>query len=116
MKNLDLDKITPNELRLTALNWWNDLMYDKRFELYEEYKSKIFTPATTWRELTGREIQTIWAVKSSEDEQRKPDESVEDEILIKQMVKDMNFEARHFFGIGARWGIELEKNRNKDKK
>jgi hypothetical protein len=49
------------ELREAALKWWNTTLSPQQKKSYFEGYSK-YTPAKNESELTGREIQNIWAV------------------------------------------------------
>lgn len=52
-----------NSLRSQALYWWNNLSNIVKHELFVGYNQ--FTPAKNYTELTGREIQNIWAVQTN---------------------------------------------------
>jgi hypothetical protein len=49
------------KLRQDALKWWNELESPVKLEYWREYSQ--FSPSHSPDELTGREIQNIWAVK-----------------------------------------------------
>ncbi len=49
--------------RQIALDWWNSLAIPIQHELFVGYKQ--FTPAKDHTQLTGREIQNIWAVQTN---------------------------------------------------
>ncbi len=63
--------------RRQAISWWNNLPdslnngKDKQ-SYYDTYKAYVYTVATKYSELTGREIQNIWAVESELDRTVKP--------------------------------------------
>lgn len=63
--------------RRQAISWWNNLPdslnngKDKQ-SYYDTYKANVYTVATKYSELTGREIQNIWAVESELDRTVKP--------------------------------------------
>lgn len=65
--------------RRQAIAWWNNLPdslnngKDKQ-SYYDTYKANVYTVATKHSELTGREIQNIWAVESELDKTIKPNQ------------------------------------------
>jgi len=69
LKEHSKEEPTENYRRI-ALDWWETLPFDSlntiisKRHYFEEYKSKVFTPALNYTQLTGREIQNIWAVKT----------------------------------------------------
>ena len=54
------NKTTNLSLREQALLWWDNLPETERAEYFNGYTK--FTPADNHSQLTGREIQNIWAV------------------------------------------------------
>ena len=46
--------------RQEAMMWWNNLDVLSKEVLFTKYKSENWTPAGTWMQLTGREIQKIY--------------------------------------------------------
>lgn len=72
-------------LREQAIEWWKalDVIDKKRYFL--EYDK--FTPAESFSELTGREIQNIWAVQTNPPAPPTSREGVENE-LPKQSVEE----------------------------
>ena len=50
-------------LQSQALQWWNSLAIPIQHELFMGYKQ--FTSAQSHDQLTGAEIQNIWAVQTS---------------------------------------------------
>jgi len=69
LKEHSKEEPTENYRRI-ALDWWETLPFDSsntiisKRHYFEEYKSKVFTPALNYTQLTGREVQNIWAVKT----------------------------------------------------
>lgn len=53
------------ELRQKALEWWKKLDSSVQLEYWREYQKYTFTPSGSPEQLTGREIQNIWAVKTN---------------------------------------------------
>ena len=53
--------ITEHDERYCAMNWWGKLSKEKKAEFFMGYAK--FTPANNHDEMTGREIQNIWAVE-----------------------------------------------------
>jgi len=49
--------------RKSAMDWWNDLPENVQISYFNEYKGLNFTLADYSSQLTGREIQRIWAEK-----------------------------------------------------
>lgn len=52
------------EKRQKALVWWRNLPATTQHDYWLEYINNAFSPSVTPEELTGREIQNIWAVKT----------------------------------------------------
>ena len=52
-----------SENRTKALQWWNGLTNEEKENFFAGYK--LYTPATSHTQLTGREIQNIWAVQTN---------------------------------------------------
>ncbi len=50
-----------SENRTKALQWWNNLTEEEKENFFAGYK--LYTPATSYTQLTGREIQNIWLFK-----------------------------------------------------
>jgi len=50
-----------SELRTKALVWWNNLTDEEKQKFFNGYT--FYTPATDHTQLTGREVQNIWAVE-----------------------------------------------------
>lgn len=65
-----MKKTNEISVRAMALEWWDNLPdslnngKDKQ-SYYDTYKANVYTVATEFSELTGREIQNIWAVETS---------------------------------------------------
>lgn len=53
-----------NQNRTTALAWWNSLTEVEKQLFFNGYKN--WTASLDHTELTGREIQNIWAVHKSQ--------------------------------------------------
>lgn len=56
--------------RKLALKWWSDLPFDSSNNVskkayYDCYKANVYTLAKNYTELTGGEIQHIWAVETN---------------------------------------------------
>lgn len=51
------------ENRISALKWWNNLTNEEKQKFFDGYK--LYTSATNHAQLTGREIQNIWAVHTN---------------------------------------------------
>ena len=58
--------IEENINREIAIKWWNDLSKNIKLEYWTDYCMKVFSPSKMPEELTGREIQDIWAVKTGD--------------------------------------------------
>jgi len=52
-----------SENRIKALKWWSNLTNEEKQKFFEGYK--LYTPAKGHTQLTGREVQNIWAVQES---------------------------------------------------
>lgn len=52
-----------SENRTKALAWWNSLTDEEKTNFFEGYS--LYTPAKDYTRLTGREIQSIWAVQTN---------------------------------------------------
>lgn len=50
--------------RRVALAWWETLISYTKNKYFLEYQKIVFTPANNYTQLSGREIQNIWAVKT----------------------------------------------------
>lgn len=72
-----MEKTKETSNRREAIEWWNNLPdslnngKDKQ-SYYDTYKANVYTVATKYSELTGREIQNIWAVESELNRTIKP--------------------------------------------
>lgn len=53
-----------NQNRTIALQWWNSITDVEKQLFFNGYKQ--WTPALNYTELTGREIQNIWAVQNTQ--------------------------------------------------
>ncbi len=62
---------TAQDLRIIAMAWWKELSISEQLGYFMEYDK--FTPAKNPDELTGREIQNIWAVKTTPDDETETD-------------------------------------------
>lgn len=83
-QNKDNNQQDPN--RSIALKWWNELIWETKLEYYKGYTP--YTSASSYHELTGREIQNIWAVITNPPETPTPVE-VEVNIENKEAVKSL---------------------------
>jgi len=72
------ENLNPAELRSQAITWWNELTEEQRDTYYNGYKQ--WTPASSSRGLTGREVQNIWAVAMNPPEPT-PSNEFESEIF-----------------------------------
>lgn len=60
--------------RYAALEWWNNLPFyssntnKSKKHYYDNYKANVYTVAKDCTELTGKEIQNIWAVETNEEQ------------------------------------------------
>lgn len=52
-------------LRQDALKWWRNLSESQKLVYWAEYCTAVFSPSLRPSDLTGREIQNIWAVKTN---------------------------------------------------
>ncbi len=52
-----------SENRRRALKWWNNLTNEEKTNFFNGYS--LYTPAKDHTQLTGREVQRIWAVQES---------------------------------------------------
>lgn len=52
-----------SEKRQKALSWWSTLTDEEKENFFDGYK--LYTLATDHTQLTGREIQNIWAVQTN---------------------------------------------------
>lgn len=52
------------ELRQKALEWWKSLDSSIQLQYWKEYQQQTFTPSGSPEQLTGREIQAIWSIKT----------------------------------------------------
>jgi len=57
------DLSLPDPNRAIAIKWWNDLNIADKCFFFQEYKP--YSPAGSHLDLTGREIQNIWEVKTT---------------------------------------------------
>lgn len=75
--------------RQRALAWWNkELSIRQKEEYFAGYEK--YTPAINYQELTGSEIQNIWAVKTTPPptvEEGKEDESQDDTDPVEQLFE-----------------------------
>ena len=61
-----------NTQREAAIKWWNELPFyssntnKSKKHYFDNYKANVYTVARDYTELTGREIQMIWAVETSQ--------------------------------------------------
>jgi len=76
LKEHTKEQPTENYRRI-ALDWWEKLRDAVKEDYFIEYKSKVFTQALRYTELTGREIQNIWAVKTDTKEAEMIPEQIE---------------------------------------
>ena len=65
-------------LRENAIAWWGNLSHQSQWEHFFEYKQVVFTPASKPDGLTGREIQNIWAVKTTPETIKDEDKEIEE--------------------------------------
>ena len=49
--------------RTDALQWWHNLTDEEKQKFFDGYK--LYTPATDHTQLTGGEVQNIWAVQTN---------------------------------------------------
>lgn len=51
--------------RELAIKWWNELTESEQKRFYDSYKANVYTTALKHTQLTGTEIQNIWAVETT---------------------------------------------------
>lgn len=52
-----------SENRTKALAWWNTLIDEEKQKFFDGYN--LYTPAKDYTQLTGREVQRIWAAQTN---------------------------------------------------
>lgn len=53
----------PEETRAKALAWWEGLSPEQKQAYWEGYSA--YSPSVNYSQLTGREVQNIWAVQTN---------------------------------------------------
>lgn len=56
-------KMLSAENRTKALQWWNDLTNEEKQKFFDGYN--LYTPAKDHTQITGSQIQNIWAVQTN---------------------------------------------------